>query len=248
MQTRLDLAFTTSRLLQFLQNPSVQHLKVVKHIYRYLIHTHNYGITFGGDLNYHGYSDADYGGCIETRRSTIGYVFFLAGGPISWRCYSVLGSIRLLLQASKSAFIILGTFIMITSLAIGLFMQQSIRKFACEQHLLDVNASLPVVNYFDGMYTRTGAGLYDFGFGMEGSMINGLTDLQDNSSAVLVFCLTGNCTFQAYVGITHSSIGLCSSCIDPSSAIKTDFRSATAPDNFIMECRFLASVCPQVSV
>lgn len=32
-----------------------------------------------------GYVDADYDGQIERRRSTTGYVFTLAGGPISWR-------------------------------------------------------------------------------------------------------------------------------------------------------------------
>ncbi|XP_051148636.1 secreted RxLR effector protein 161-like [Andrographis paniculata] len=32
-----------------------------------------------------GYSDPDYAGCIDTRKSTSGYVFMLAGGAISWR-------------------------------------------------------------------------------------------------------------------------------------------------------------------
>nr|CAN78435.1 hypothetical protein VITISV_006572 [Vitis vinifera] len=32
-----------------------------------------------------GYSDLDYTGCIDSRKSTSGYVFMLAGGAISWR-------------------------------------------------------------------------------------------------------------------------------------------------------------------
>ena len=32
-----------------------------------------------------GYSDADWGGDLESRRSTTGYVFFAAGGPIAWQ-------------------------------------------------------------------------------------------------------------------------------------------------------------------
>lgn len=32
-----------------------------------------------------GYSDSDFAGCLDTRKSTSGYIFLLAGGAISWR-------------------------------------------------------------------------------------------------------------------------------------------------------------------
>ena len=32
-----------------------------------------------------GYVDADFGGDVDTRRSTTGFIFSLYGGPISWR-------------------------------------------------------------------------------------------------------------------------------------------------------------------
>ena len=32
-----------------------------------------------------GYSDADFAGCVDSRKSTSGYIFTLAGGPISWK-------------------------------------------------------------------------------------------------------------------------------------------------------------------
>ena len=32
-----------------------------------------------------GYSDSDYAGCVDSRKSTFGYVFMLAGGVISWK-------------------------------------------------------------------------------------------------------------------------------------------------------------------
>ena len=32
-----------------------------------------------------GYSDSDFAGCVDSRKSTSGYIFLLAGGAISWR-------------------------------------------------------------------------------------------------------------------------------------------------------------------
>ena len=32
-----------------------------------------------------GYSDADYAGCVDSLKSTSGYIFMLAGGAVSWR-------------------------------------------------------------------------------------------------------------------------------------------------------------------
>ena len=32
-----------------------------------------------------GYSDSDFAGCVDTRKSTLGFVFLLAGGAISWK-------------------------------------------------------------------------------------------------------------------------------------------------------------------
>ena len=36
-------------------------------------------------LNVIGYSDSDFVGCVDTRKSTSGYIFLLSGGAISWR-------------------------------------------------------------------------------------------------------------------------------------------------------------------
>ena len=32
-----------------------------------------------------GYTDSDFAGCVDTRKSTFGYVYLLAGGAISWK-------------------------------------------------------------------------------------------------------------------------------------------------------------------
>ena len=37
------------------------------------------------DISIKGYVDADYARDLDDRRSTIGYVFTLSGGPICWK-------------------------------------------------------------------------------------------------------------------------------------------------------------------
>ena len=32
-----------------------------------------------------GYTDADLGGCVDSRKSTLGYIYTLAGGVMSWK-------------------------------------------------------------------------------------------------------------------------------------------------------------------
>ena len=59
----------------------------MKRILRYLNGTSNLGLVYdnkkGKDLT--GYSDADWAGDIDDRKSTSGYIFQLSGGAISWR-------------------------------------------------------------------------------------------------------------------------------------------------------------------
>ena len=85
--TRPDIATAVGILSQFMSNPSKQHWVGVKHILRYIRGTLNFGLKFSADdkepLIYE-YSDADWAGDIETRRSTSGYVFQIGNSTISW--------------------------------------------------------------------------------------------------------------------------------------------------------------------
>jgi hypothetical protein len=54
-------------------------------IVRYLVGTADYGLTFGGSRKtLVGYCDVDYAGDLDSRRSTIGYVFLMFAGVVSW--------------------------------------------------------------------------------------------------------------------------------------------------------------------
>ena len=85
--TRPDIAFAVSNAAKFSAQPAKQHWTAVKRILRYLRGTVNLGSVFaphvsGGIV---GYSDADWGGDTNDRKSTSGYLFQVCGAAISWR-------------------------------------------------------------------------------------------------------------------------------------------------------------------
>lgn len=84
--TRPDISFAVGNVSRYLENPAEAHVNAVKRILKYIKGTAAMGIQFegGNDLNFCGYSDADYAGDKKTARSTSGYVFMLGGGIISW--------------------------------------------------------------------------------------------------------------------------------------------------------------------
>jgi hypothetical protein len=84
--SRPDIAYTVGALARYMAKPTMQHWQAAKGLLRYLAGTANYNITYGAaeDTSLKGYCDADYGGDINTRRSTTGYVFVLNGGAVSW--------------------------------------------------------------------------------------------------------------------------------------------------------------------
>ena len=88
--TRPDIAYAVSSVSRFLNNPGPAHWTAVKHIFRYLKRTQDHGLKFSkptsGDIILGpNYSDSDWAGDLETRRSTTGYIFHLSGAPITWR-------------------------------------------------------------------------------------------------------------------------------------------------------------------
>jgi hypothetical protein len=89
--TRPDIAFAVNMCARFTANPSQDHMDAVVRIFAYIGGTKRHGIKFRRgdtlvevDRTLRGYVDSDYAGCPETRRSTTGYVFMLAGAPVSW--------------------------------------------------------------------------------------------------------------------------------------------------------------------
>ena len=80
-----DLSFPVSLLVHFQANLGIEHWRALIHVLGYVKNTIDYGLTYSRecDLSPTALSDANYGGCKDTRHSTSGYVFTMAGGAVT---------------------------------------------------------------------------------------------------------------------------------------------------------------------
>lgn len=96
--TRPDLAYAVGVLSQHLEHPGRRHWDAVIHVFRYLTGTLNVGIVYSGEDSStlagqrsfslpkpQAHCDSDWAGDRDSRRSTTGYIFKLAGGPLTWK-------------------------------------------------------------------------------------------------------------------------------------------------------------------
>ena len=87
--TRPDIANAVQKVTQFAVASNKQHETAVKRIFRYLKGTINMGIEYSKSndtkLTFEGYSDSDWAGDKNDRRSTAGYLFKMNGKLVSWQ-------------------------------------------------------------------------------------------------------------------------------------------------------------------
>lgn len=88
--SRPDLAFTVSILSKFNASANTEHMVAAKRALRYIRYTMDLGIQYTKAIPsvnsaLHGYSDADWAGDLEDRKSTTGYLFLVANGAVSWQ-------------------------------------------------------------------------------------------------------------------------------------------------------------------
>lgn len=86
--TRPDIAYAVGQLAQFCHNPKEVHWTAVQRLLAYLKGTSRLGIQFSpsNDENTKliAYTDSDWAGDADARRSTTGIIFIHNGGPIIW--------------------------------------------------------------------------------------------------------------------------------------------------------------------
>nr|GFA57735.1 uncharacterized mitochondrial protein AtMg00810-like [Tanacetum cinerariifolium] len=84
--SRSDIIHATCLCARYQAKPTEKHLKEVKRIFRYLRGTINMGLWYTKDYGFEltEFSDADYGGCKDTFKSTFGGAQFLGEKLVSW--------------------------------------------------------------------------------------------------------------------------------------------------------------------
>jgi hypothetical protein len=89
LTTRPDIAHAVSILCQAMApgRHSLEHWEAGKHVLRYLQGTKDYSLTLGGTrpLQLTVHTDSAWADRLDDRKSSIGYVYSLGSGPISWR-------------------------------------------------------------------------------------------------------------------------------------------------------------------
>ena len=94
--TRPDISFAVKELSRYLSNPSWAHMHAADRLLHYLHTTRAVGLTYDArvsdDLS--SFSDADWAGQLDNRRSTSGRVHMLSGAAVMWssrqqRCVSL---------------------------------------------------------------------------------------------------------------------------------------------------------------
>lgn len=69
-----------------MQKPSKIHLGAARRVLRYVASTVDYGIWYKKtkEVKLVGFSDSDWAGCVDDRKSVSAYVFNLGGGAVAW--------------------------------------------------------------------------------------------------------------------------------------------------------------------
>ena len=86
--TRPDLAYALSVVSQCMHNPGEQHMNAFMRILRYLKNAPGKGILFTRKVDHQSievYTDADWAGVVDDRRSTSGYFTFVGSNLVTWK-------------------------------------------------------------------------------------------------------------------------------------------------------------------
>jgi len=86
MRTRPDIYYVLGLVSQYMESPRQVHLQVVKIIMRYIKGTTSFGLFYSSSkkIEIVGYSDSDWGGDSDERKSTSGHCFMIRKTVCLW--------------------------------------------------------------------------------------------------------------------------------------------------------------------
>ncbi|XP_022932931.1 uncharacterized protein LOC111439548 [Cucurbita moschata] len=84
--TRPDIMYAVSMISRYMEHPTEKHHNAARRILRYVRGTFDLGVFYKkeDDLKMVGYTDSDYAGDIDDRKSTSGSIFMMSSGAICW--------------------------------------------------------------------------------------------------------------------------------------------------------------------
>ena len=84
--TSPDIMFAVGIISRFMQCPTKHHFGAARRVPRYIAGTLSYGLhyTHVNDFKLYGYTDNDWAGSIEDRKSTSGCVFIMGSAAVTW--------------------------------------------------------------------------------------------------------------------------------------------------------------------
>ncbi|XP_066333339.1 secreted RxLR effector protein 161-like [Miscanthus floridulus] len=87
VNSRLDLAYSVGYISRFMEKPTTEHLAGMKRVLRYVAGTLHFGYHYKRkkEAQLTGYSDNDLAGDVDTRKGTMGVLFFLGNNVITWQ-------------------------------------------------------------------------------------------------------------------------------------------------------------------
>ncbi|XP_062075564.1 secreted RxLR effector protein 161-like [Humulus lupulus] len=93
-----DIVFVVGVFGRYLSDYGFSHSKVANKFMRYLQGTKDVMLTYqrADTLDIVGFSDADYAGCVDDKIFTLGYIYIMVRGSVSWK------SIKKTLTASST--------------------------------------------------------------------------------------------------------------------------------------------------
>ena len=86
LKTRHDLTYSVNYLSRYMSNPSSEHMNATKRVLRYIKGTSSFGLKYERGMKKHsiqGFSDSDFPGDSNDRKSTSSQVFFIGNSAIT---------------------------------------------------------------------------------------------------------------------------------------------------------------------